>query len=81
MSTMQSGSLIMPSKKKYYTACWRRAIAKPSIANVSFWASSDVQAKAIADRVAAKLGVTKTPRSIVREDGKLIESIDKGVSR
>jgi len=65
-------------QKKHYTARWAQA-GKPSIANVSFEASHDANAKLRANKIARELGVTNTPRTIVN-DGRLVECIWTGVS-
>lgn len=65
-------------KKHYYTARWAIA-GEPSIANVSFFASHDTNAKRQADKIARELGVTNTPRTITKE-GRVIECINTGVS-
>ena len=66
-------------RKRHYTARWAQA-GHPSIANVSFEASHDTNAKRVADKLAREMNVTRTPRTITR-DGVLIETLsDRGVS-
>lgn len=66
-------------KKQRYKARWGQA-GKPSIANVSFDASSDANAQRRADKIARELNVTNTPRDIMCGD-RLVESLTTGVSQ
>lgn len=65
-------------KKHHYNARWARP-GHPSIANVSFDASTDANAKRAADKIARELGVTQTPRTIMR-GVEVIEVNNKGTT-
>jgi hypothetical protein len=54
-------------KKNYYNARWGQA-GKPSVANVSFYASHDANAIKQADKLGRQLGVSNTPRTIFCEN-------------
>lgn len=64
--------------KKYYIARWAQP-GHPSVGNVSFYAQSDYHAKQTANKTAKELGLTNTPRTIMR-DGKLIECLNQGIN-
>lgn len=67
-------------KKIRYRAIWQQA-GQPESANIDFDTVSDHHAKKVADGLARQLGVTNTPRTIIRRDNhKTIEMINKGVS-
>lgn len=65
--------------KKHYTARWGLP-GRPSIANVSFEASHDIDAKRRANKIARELHVENTPRSITC-GGRVVEVLDTGISR
>jgi hypothetical protein len=62
-----------------YTAKWAQA-GHPTVASVSFEASSDYHAKIQANRIANELGVTNTPRTI-QKGAELVECIQTGVNK
>jgi hypothetical protein len=65
-------------KEKYYIARWAQA-GRPSIGNVSFYATSHALAKRKADKIAVEIGLPNTPRTIVCE-GEVIECISTGIT-
>jgi hypothetical protein len=64
---------------RLYKARWGQTGA-PDIANVSFEARSDYEAKLRADKIARELGVTHTPRTIQRSGGGMVECRMSGTS-
>lgn len=52
---------------------------KPTIANVSFFASHDTNASRQADKIARELNVTNTPRTIY-SGARLVQTLDKGTT-
>jgi hypothetical protein len=63
----------------HYTARWAQA-GQPSIANVSFEARSEYEAKQRANKIARELGLRTSPRTIMQSGGGLIECINTAIS-
>jgi hypothetical protein len=71
--------IVKQNPSRLYKARWGMA-GQPDIANVSFEARSDYEAKLRADKIARELGVTHTPRTIQKSGGGMVECRMSGTS-